>query len=85
MIKRDLLNVLLQGAVIEFCNTGFQRTGSKVSHLGYFQVRYPGGGVSYIGKRQGENITREWCNFDEKNNCYRLNQPARLLLARKTK
>jgi hypothetical protein len=84
MRKRDLLKILLQGVVIEFYNTGFERMGNKAWELGYYQLRYPSGATASLGMKQGHNITSQWCYFDNKDKCYRLNEPARLLLTGKT-
>lgn len=89
MRKRDLLKILLQGVVIEFCNTGFERITrrngiSMVRDLGYYQLRYPSGATASLGMRQGDNITSQWCYYDAQSKCYRLNQPAIMLLKGKS-
>lgn len=84
MRKSNLLKILLQGVVIEFCNTGFERKGNKVRDLGYYRLRYPSGATAPLGMTQGRNITSQWCYYDDKDKCYLLSEPARLLLTGKT-
>ena len=84
MKKQELIRKLFQGSVIEYYSMGFERTGKNVREFGFFQVRDVDGTTKTLSTRQGNNITSQWCYFDKNLQCFRINEPARLLLSGKT-